>query len=112
HFIFQFIQILCITMLIVSTCNCNPVINIIKGNLSLELSQDYNSELLLKERSLAPWTYEKKQDNERVPQVIYEAQCSTSHHCTIRSKNKTSSLYSLESVPIKAKIPVLRKKSS
>uniref|UniRef100_A0A8C9S3F7 Interleukin-17A-like n=1 Tax=Scleropages formosus TaxID=113540 RepID=A0A8C9S3F7_SCLFO len=55
------------------------------------------------ERSIAPWTYQKKIDPYRVPPTIYEAKCLTSHSC-MGPDGSTS----LETIPISVKIPVLK----
>ncbi|KAJ8386062.1 hypothetical protein AAFF_G00177510 [Aldrovandia affinis] len=58
----------------------------------------------LNERSIAAWTYEPKTDLNRVPQVIHEAKCLSSHTC-----RDVKSRVSLETIPISVRIPVLRK---
>ncbi|MGH0155819.1 UNVERIFIED_CONTAM: hypothetical protein FKN15_051883 [Acipenser sinensis] len=48
-------------------------------------------------------------DLNRVPQVIQQAKCITSHHCVIRNEDQEALIHSLESIPVSIRIPVLRK---
>uniref|UniRef100_A0A671MU48 Uncharacterized protein n=1 Tax=Sinocyclocheilus anshuiensis TaxID=1608454 RepID=A0A671MU48_9TELE len=56
----------------------------------------------INERSVAAWSYEKNIDLDRVPQIIYEANCLNSHSC-----KGVDSSFSLESIPIAIKMPFL-----
>ncbi|KAJ8263717.1 hypothetical protein COCON_G00161740 [Conger conger] len=71
--------------------------------------EEYHAHLVdvpnrINERSVAAWRYVEKIDLDRVPQVIYEANCLTSHSC-----RDVSGPLSLESIPISIKMPVLKK---
>ncbi|XP_077943577.1 interleukin-25 [Gasterosteus aculeatus] len=74
--------------------------------------QDYYSQLVnlpsrINERSVAPWSYAENIDLNRVPQVLHEASCHTSHSC--RGLNNE---FGLETVPVTLRIPVLKKSSA
>uniref|UniRef100_A0A3Q3EAC9 Interleukin-17N n=1 Tax=Labrus bergylta TaxID=56723 RepID=A0A3Q3EAC9_9LABR len=74
--------------------------------------QDYYSQLVnmpshINERSIATWTYVENIDLNRVPQVIHEASCHTSHSC--RGLDNT---FGVESIPVSLRMPVLRKNPS
>uniref|UniRef100_A0A3B3SSN7 Uncharacterized protein n=1 Tax=Paramormyrops kingsleyae TaxID=1676925 RepID=A0A3B3SSN7_9TELE len=58
----------------------------------------------INERSIAPWTYVERIDLHRVPAIIHEAKCLTSHSCT-----GVEGYSSLETIPISIKMPVLKK---
>ncbi|XP_056144223.1 interleukin-25-like [Lampris incognitus] len=74
--------------------------------------QDYYSQLInlphrINERSVAAWSYVENIDLNRVPQIIHEANCHTSHSC-----KGVDSAYSLETIPISLRIPVLKRNPS
>ncbi|KAM6930948.1 uncharacterized protein FYW49_002871 [Xenentodon cancila] len=74
--------------------------------------QDYYSQLVnmpshINERSIPTWSYVDNIDLNRVPQVIQEASCQTSRSC--RSLDDT---FSLETIPVSLRMPVLRKNPS
>ncbi|XP_072521200.1 interleukin-25 [Salminus brasiliensis] len=114
----QLLGLLTLTLLVVNPSQCNPIgeqcalepgfssISIV----NLDSLEKYDVEVTnqpnrLNERSLAAWEYvEVNKDVTRVPQVIYEARCLTTHSC-----NGVNSAYSVESVPLTFKMPVLRK---
>ncbi|XP_035247860.1 interleukin-25-like [Anguilla anguilla] len=58
----------------------------------------------LNQRSIAAWVYEPNTDLNRVPQVIHEAKCLSSHSC-----GDVESPFGLETIPISVRMPVLRK---
>ncbi|XP_041957878.1 interleukin-17F-like [Alosa sapidissima] len=71
--------------------------------------EEYHAQLInlpnrINERSVAPWNYVEKVDLDRMPQVIFEAECLSSHSC-----RGVDSAFSLESIPITLKMPVLRR---
>ncbi|XP_049572547.1 interleukin-17A [Syngnathus scovelli] len=73
---------------------------------------DYSSQLVnmpsdINERSIAPWNYVKNIDVNRVPQVIHEASCHTSHSC-----RGLDNAFGLETIPIALWMPVLKKNPS
>uniref|UniRef100_A0A8B9K113 Uncharacterized protein n=1 Tax=Astyanax mexicanus TaxID=7994 RepID=A0A8B9K113_ASTMX len=114
----QLLGFLTLTLLVLNPSQCSPIgeqcamqpgfssISIVNLN-SLE---KYDAEVTyqpnrLNERSLAAWEYvEVNTDVNRVPQVIYEARCLTTHSC-----NGVDSTSSVESVPLSFRMPVLRK---
>ncbi|XP_066509704.1 uncharacterized protein [Hoplias malabaricus] len=113
----QLLGLFTLTLLILNPSGCSPIGDqclVAQGASSVCIAnlnslEEYYSEVTnqpnrLNERSLAAWTYEKTSDLTRVPQVIYEASCLTSHSCT-----GVESGASVESVPIAIKMPVLRK---
>uniref|UniRef100_A0A3Q1ER88 Interleukin-17N n=1 Tax=Acanthochromis polyacanthus TaxID=80966 RepID=A0A3Q1ER88_9TELE len=74
--------------------------------------QDYYSQLVnlpsrINERSIATWTYVENIDLNRVPQVIHEASCHTSHSC-----RGLDNAYGLETIPVSLRMPVLKKNPS
>uniref|UniRef100_A0A3B4APS9 Uncharacterized protein n=1 Tax=Periophthalmus magnuspinnatus TaxID=409849 RepID=A0A3B4APS9_9GOBI len=61
--------------------------------------QEYHSQMVnlpshVHERSIAPWSYVQNIDLNRVPQVIQEASCHTSHSCRALEGS-----FSLETIP-------------
>uniref|UniRef100_A0A665TWL2 Interleukin 17N n=1 Tax=Echeneis naucrates TaxID=173247 RepID=A0A665TWL2_ECHNA len=71
--------------------------------------QDYYSQLVnlpnrINERSIATWTYVENIDLNRIPQVIHEASCHTSHSC-----RGLDSTFSLETIPVSLRMPFLKK---
>ncbi|XP_055079964.1 interleukin-17C-like [Periophthalmus magnuspinnatus] len=71
--------------------------------------QEYHSQMVnlpshVHERSIAPWSYVQNIDLNRVPQVIQEASCHTSHSCRALEGS-----FSLETIPITLRVPVLKK---
>ncbi|KAK1156575.1 interleukin-17A-like, partial [Acipenser oxyrinchus oxyrinchus] len=109
---FQTIQIYCFTMLILSECKSIPQSSKFTGDpegFNYQLINILENKLPLNERSLAPWTYENNVDLNRIPQVIQQAKCITSHHCVIRNGDQEALIHSLESIPVSILIPVLRK---
>ncbi|KAF3851635.1 hypothetical protein F7725_013407 [Dissostichus mawsoni] len=74
--------------------------------------QDYHSQLVnlpsqINERSIATWSYVENIDLNRVPQVIHEASCHSSHSC-----RGLDSAFGLETIPVSLRMPVLRKNPS
>ncbi|XP_076005676.1 uncharacterized protein LOC143000295 [Genypterus blacodes] len=74
--------------------------------------QDYYSQIVnlpshINERSVATWSYVENIDLDRVPQVIHEASCHISHTC-----RGLDEAYSLETIPISLRMPVLKKNPS
>ncbi|XP_041084225.1 interleukin-17A-like [Polyodon spathula] len=106
------IQIYCLTMLTLSECKSIPLSSKFTGDpegFNYQLVNILENKLPLNERSLAPWTYENNVDLNRVPQVIQQAKCNTSHHCVIRNEDQETKIHSLETIPFSVSIPVLRK---
>ncbi|KAM9810456.1 uncharacterized protein ACB057_004392 [Neosynchiropus ocellatus] len=73
---------------------------------------DYYSQLVslpnnINERSLATWSYIENIDLNRVPQVIHEASCHTSHNC-----RGLDTSFGLETIPVALRMPVLKKNPS
>nr|XP_057927598.1 interleukin-25-like isoform X2 [Doryrhamphus excisus] len=71
--------------------------------------QDYYSQMInmpshINERSIAPWSYIENIDLNRVPQVIHEASCHTSHSC-----RGLDNAFGLETIPLSLRMPVLKK---
>uniref|UniRef100_A0A3P9KZ46 Interleukin-17N n=1 Tax=Oryzias latipes TaxID=8090 RepID=A0A3P9KZ46_ORYLA len=71
--------------------------------------QDVHGQLVnlpshVNERSIPTWSYVENIDLNRVPQVIHEASCHSSHACA-----GLDSGYSLETVPVSLRMPVLKK---
>uniref|UniRef100_A0A672Y9P0 Interleukin 17N n=1 Tax=Sphaeramia orbicularis TaxID=375764 RepID=A0A672Y9P0_9TELE len=71
--------------------------------------QDYYSQMVnmpshINERSIASWSYVQNIDLNRVPQVIHEASCHTSHSC-----RGLDSTFDLETIPVSMRMPVLKK---
>ncbi|KAJ8379852.1 hypothetical protein SKAU_G00006300 [Synaphobranchus kaupii] len=106
-------QLLCVCGLMVlapGTVLGGPVSGrCVDENFCLASLEEYHTNLVdvpnrINERSVAAWRYVEKIDLDRVPQVIYEANCLTSHSC-----RDVESPFSLESIPISIKMPVLRK---
>uniref|UniRef100_A0A667XSE1 Interleukin-17N n=1 Tax=Myripristis murdjan TaxID=586833 RepID=A0A667XSE1_9TELE len=74
--------------------------------------QDYYSQLInlphrINERSVATWSYVENIDLNRVPQIIHEANCHTSHSCS-----GVDNASNLETIPISLRMPVLKKNPS
>ncbi|XP_061621092.1 interleukin 17a/f2 [Phyllopteryx taeniolatus] len=71
--------------------------------------QDYYSQFAnmpsnINERSIAPWNYIENIDLNRVPQVIHEASCHTSHSCS-----GLDNAFGLQTIPVALRMPVLKK---
>ncbi|XP_034064272.1 interleukin-17A-like [Gymnodraco acuticeps] len=74
--------------------------------------QDYYGQLVnlpsnINERSIATWSYVENIDLNRVPQVIHEASCHSSHSC-----RGLDSAFGMETIPVSLRMPVLRKNPS
>uniref|UniRef100_A0A3Q1IAD2 Uncharacterized protein n=1 Tax=Anabas testudineus TaxID=64144 RepID=A0A3Q1IAD2_ANATE len=74
--------------------------------------QDYYSQLVnlpnrINERSIATWSYVENINLNRLPPVIHEASCHTDHSC--RGLDNT---FSLETIPLSLRMPVLMKNPS
>ncbi|NXI72815.1 IL17F protein, partial [Anseranas semipalmata] len=78
----------------------------VRVNISIShMNQDTKVTLDISKRSLAPWDYRIDEDHNRFPQVIADAECRHS-----RCVNLAGQLdHSLNSVPIKQEILVLRR---
>ncbi|KAF7660051.1 hypothetical protein LDENG_00288990 [Lucifuga dentata] len=61
----------------------------------------------INQRSVATWSYVENIDLDRVPQVIHEASCHTSHSC-----RGLDTAFSLEIIPVSLRMPVLKKNPS
>ncbi|XP_077379137.1 interleukin-25 [Festucalex cinctus] len=72
-----------------------------------DYSQLVNMPSHINERSIAPWNYVENIDLNRVPQVIHEASCHTSHSC-----RGLDNAFGLETIPIALRMPVLKKNPS
>ncbi|XP_076846060.1 uncharacterized protein LOC143491158 [Brachyhypopomus gauderio] len=108
----QLMGLLSLALLVLDPGQCSPAVGrcvaqdstpVCIPNLQDYYAQTTNLPNRLNERSLAAWTYAENIDLNRVPQVIYEAMCLTSHSC--RGVDSTSRV---ESVPLAIKMPVLR----
>ncbi|KAJ8338824.1 hypothetical protein SKAU_G00356100 [Synaphobranchus kaupii] len=103
----------CLVLLVLSACRGGPVsARCVDETFCVRSLEDFHYKLAnmpknLNERSIAAWVYEPNTDLNRVPQVIYEAKCLTSHSC-----GDVESPFSLETVPISVRMPVLRKSHS
>ncbi|XP_067084624.1 interleukin-17F-like [Osmerus mordax] len=104
----QVFRLLVVCLLVLRQCLAGPLggqcVDEAYCTSSLE---EYHAQLVslpnsINKRSVAPWSYVEHIDLDRVPQVIYEANCLTSHSC--RGLDS-----SLETLPITLKMPVLRK---
>ncbi|NXL95088.1 IL17F protein, partial [Alectura lathami] len=78
----------------------------VRVNISISnMNRDTKASLDISKRSLSPWDYRIDEDHNRFPQVIADAQCRHS-----RCVNMAGQLdHSLNSVPIKQEILVLRR---
>ncbi|KAG5840185.1 hypothetical protein ANANG_G00186170 [Anguilla anguilla] len=107
---FQFLSVYALVLLVLGPVSGGPVSGrCVDETFCLASLEEYHSHLIdvpnrINERSVAAWRYVEKIDLDRVPQVIYEANCLTSHSC-----RDVDSPFSLESIPISIKMPVLRK---
>ncbi|KAJ8391736.1 hypothetical protein AAFF_G00086860 [Aldrovandia affinis] len=107
---FQITRLSCLVLLALGPAWGSPVTGrCVDQTFCLAFLKDYHSHLIdvpsrINERSVAAWRYVEKIDLDRVPQVIYEANCLTSHSC-----RDVDSAFSLESIPISINMPVLRK---
>ncbi|KAK1792268.1 hypothetical protein P4O66_012229 [Electrophorus voltai] len=108
----KLLSFLGLTLLLLDPGQCTPVVGrcveqetapLCIPNLQDYYAQTTNPPNRLNERSLAAWTYAENIDLNRVPQVIYEAVCLTSHSC--RGVDGASRV---ESVPLAIRMPVLR----
>uniref|UniRef100_A0A8C6WT16 Interleukin 17N n=1 Tax=Neogobius melanostomus TaxID=47308 RepID=A0A8C6WT16_9GOBI len=73
-------------------------------NLQEYYSQMVNLPTRINDRSIASWSYVENIDLNRVPQVIHEASCHTTHSC-----RALEGLLSLETIPVTLRVPVLKK---
>ncbi|XP_069001409.1 uncharacterized protein [Embiotoca jacksoni] len=110
---FQPLRVLLLGLLVLHRCLALPL-----GSQCVDESfctynlQDYYSQLVnlpsnINERSIATWSYVENIDLNRVPQVIHEASCHTSHSC-----RGLDSAFGLETIPVSLRMPVLRKTPS
>uniref|UniRef100_A0A3Q2ZJB9 Interleukin 17N n=1 Tax=Kryptolebias marmoratus TaxID=37003 RepID=A0A3Q2ZJB9_KRYMA len=67
-------------------------------------SQPVNLPSHINERSIATWSYVENIDLDRIPQVIHEASCHTSHSC-----GGIDNPVGLETIPVTLRMPVLKK---
>ncbi|XP_059921234.1 interleukin-17D-like [Gadus macrocephalus] len=70
---------------------------------------DYYGQLInlphrINERSIASWTYVENIDLDRIPRIIHEAYCHSSHSC-----QGVEGPSSLETIPISLRVPVLKR---
>ncbi|KAM9544515.1 uncharacterized protein ACWYII_035852 [Salvelinus alpinus] len=106
----QHLRLLLLCLLAMRQCLCVPLGGqCVDESFCTSSLQEYHAQLVslpnrLNERSVAAWNYVEKIDLNRVPPVLYEANCLESHSC----KGMDSTL-SLESIPITLRMPVLRK---
>ncbi|XP_045081574.1 interleukin-17A-like [Coregonus clupeaformis] len=109
----QLLRLLLLRFLVLGHCLCVPLggqcVDKSFCTSSLEDLEEYHAQLVslpnrLNERSVAAWTYVQNIDLNRVPQVLYEANCLESHSC-----KGLDSTPSLETIPITLRMPVLRK---
>ncbi|XP_069707192.1 interleukin-17A [Phaenicophaeus curvirostris] len=78
----------------------------VRVNISISnMNQDTRTTLDVSSRSLAPWDYRIDEDHHRFPRVIAEAKCR--HARCLTSNGQLD--HSLNSVPIKQEILVLRR---
>uniref|UniRef100_W5M1Z7 Uncharacterized protein n=1 Tax=Lepisosteus oculatus TaxID=7918 RepID=W5M1Z7_LEPOC len=114
---FQFLQACCLAMLILSPSGSSNPVRCEENTqnqssvLCSGILDQFDFQIIdmpdrLYERSVAPWNYVVKMDVNRIPQVIHEAHCTSSHNCE-KVKDSASSL---ESIPLSITIPVLKKK--
>ncbi|KAG7476629.1 hypothetical protein MATL_G00084980 [Megalops atlanticus] len=109
----KYMQSCCLVLLILSATHYGPVSGrCVEEKFCTRTLEEYQYQLSniankLNERSIAPWTYVEKPDLNRVPQVIHEAKCLTSHSC-----RHVASPVSLETIPLSIRVPVLRKSRS
>ncbi|XP_077457863.1 uncharacterized protein LOC144075003 [Stigmatopora argus] len=94
----------CLTMTLQSQCLDDSICTY---NFEDYYSQMGNLPNRINERSIAPWDYIKNIDLNRIPQVISEASCHTSHSC--RGLDNT---FGLETIPVALRMPVLKKNPS
>uniref|UniRef100_A0A8C4ISD6 Interleukin-17N n=1 Tax=Dicentrarchus labrax TaxID=13489 RepID=A0A8C4ISD6_DICLA len=106
----QLLRVFLLCMLAIHQCLAMPL-----GSQCVDESfcsyslQDYYSQLVnlpsrINERSIATWSYVENIDLNRVPQVIHEASCHTSHSC-----RGLDSTFGLETIPVSLRVPVLKK---
>uniref|UniRef100_A0A3B4ANB6 Uncharacterized protein n=1 Tax=Periophthalmus magnuspinnatus TaxID=409849 RepID=A0A3B4ANB6_9GOBI len=89
------LSLLCLLDLHPSLCSVGQCVD---ETCSYDL-QEYHSQMVnlpshVHERSIAPWSYVQNIDLNRVPQVIQEASCHTSHSCRALEGS-----FSLETIP-------------
>ncbi|NXN91001.1 IL17 protein, partial [Rhinopomastus cyanomelas] len=78
----------------------------VRVNISISnTNQDVKGTLDVSSRSLAPWDYRMDEDHNRYPRVIADAKCR--HSRCVNSKGQLD--HSVNSVPIKQEILVLRR---
>ncbi|NWS73479.1 IL17F protein, partial [Crotophaga sulcirostris] len=78
----------------------------VRVNISISnMNQDTRTTLDVSSRSLAPWDYRIDEDHNRFPQVIADAKCRHSRCVDVNGQLD----HSLNSVPIKQEILVLRR---
>ncbi|CAM4545691.1 unnamed protein product [Leuciscus chuanchicus] len=106
----QILGFLSIFLLVLDPSQCNPITaQCVEHTYCSSTLNEYHTQLIslpsrINERSVAAWSYEENLDLDRVPQIIYEANCLNSHSC-----KGVDSSSSLESIPIAIKMPFLRK---
>uniref|UniRef100_A0A672QF51 Uncharacterized protein n=1 Tax=Sinocyclocheilus grahami TaxID=75366 RepID=A0A672QF51_SINGR len=104
--------LLSIFLLVLNPSQCSPIMaQCVEQTYCSSTLKEYHAQAQLinlpskiNERSIAAWSYEKNIDLDRVPQIIYEANCLNTHSC-----KGVDSSFSLESIPIAIKMPFLRK---
>uniref|UniRef100_A0A8C8MHY0 Interleukin-17N n=1 Tax=Oncorhynchus tshawytscha TaxID=74940 RepID=A0A8C8MHY0_ONCTS len=106
----QHLRLLLLCVLALRQCLCVPLGGqCVDESFCTSSLQEYHAQLVslpnrLNERSVAAWNYVEKIDLNRVPPVLYEANCLESHSCT-----GLDSTLRLETIPITLRMPVLRK---
>ncbi|XP_016886135.1 interleukin-17A [Cynoglossus semilaevis] len=107
---FQMLRVLLLSILILNQCESTPLSSqCVDESFCTYNLQDYYSQLVnlpnrINERSIATWSYVENIDLNRVPQVIHEASCHTTHSCRGLESN-----FGLETIPVSLRMPVLRK---
>ncbi|XP_051970639.1 interleukin-25-like [Xyrauchen texanus] len=106
----QILRLLSIFLLVLDPSQCSSITpQCVEHTYCSSTLREYHTQLInlpsrINERSVAEWSYSQNIDLDRVPQIIYEANCLNSHSC--KGMDISSSL---ESIPIAIKMPFLRK---
>ncbi|XP_061775483.1 interleukin 17a/f2 [Nerophis ophidion] len=109
----QLLRVLMLCLLAVHQCLAMPLqSHCIDETICTYSLQDYYGQMVsipshVNERSIAPWNYIENIDLNRVPQVIHEASCHTSHSC-----RGLDHAFGLETIPVSLRMPVLKKNPS
>ncbi|KAM9744137.1 uncharacterized protein ACNS7B_011412 isoform 1-T1 [Menidia menidia] len=106
-------QLLCVFLICVLALHQCPAMPLssqcVDESFCTSSLQDYYSQLVnlpshINERSLATWSYVENINLDRIPQVIHEASCHTSHTCS-----GFDHAFALETIPVSLRVPVLKK---